>query len=42
MNIAEVIAAIEDQNEDAVIFAKMENGKFTNTSETVILDETIA
>ncbi len=42
MNITEVIAAIEEQNEDAVIFAKMENGKFTNTSETVILDLTEA
>jgi hypothetical protein len=38
MTIAELIAGIEDINEDAIIFAKRVNGTFLASSETFLVE----
>ncbi|ANE51004.1 hypothetical protein [Flavisolibacter tropicus] len=40
MTIREVISNIDNQSEEAVIFAKKENGKFLPSSEVVVVELT--
>jgi len=40
MTISEIIANIDNQSEEALIFAKRENGKFLPESEAVLVETT--
>lgn len=40
MTIRDVISKVEELSEDAVIYAKRSEGKFSNSSEAVVLDLT--
>lgn len=40
MTISEMISNIDDQSEEAIIFAKKENGKFLPSSEVVVVELT--
>ena len=38
MTLAEMISKIEDQNEEAIIFAKRIDGRFTPSSEAILVE----
>ena len=40
MTISEIISNIDNQSEEAIIFAKKENGKFLPSSEVVVVELT--